>query len=273
MVYRWRCRHCEFTTWAPDQDRLRGAVQSHLVKHHGDKLRKEGFGVAWSCPYCDASSHSHERDRAVTAFKEHLFEHTEALTESGVHVADEFDGTGSALVQAPLEKQGADNARIHFLSPGDIQIFVTTTPGARMQLIDAELSEWPASAVFLTTTEQPTAGADVDLSEAPVEIVQLDRRMGLSGLGETISRVLEEHEPTAGKISIEFDILSELVSTFELQEVFKFLHVLTSRCDRADALSHYYFDPRAESESTVNVLDQLFDVRITAEDGVFRSQG
>lgn len=272
MVYRWRCRHRGFTTWAPGQERLGEAVRSHLAKHHRDRLRSEDFGVAWTCPYCEDSGHSHEREQAVASFTDHLFEHAEPLVESGVHVADGFDGTGSVLVQAPLDSQGADNARMHFLAPADIQVFVTMSPSRRARLIESDLGEWPAAAVFLTTNEQPLAGVETDLSAAPIEVVQLDRRLGLSGLGETISRVLDEHETAAGKISVEFDILSELISTFELQEVFKFLHVLTSRCDRADALSHYYFDPRAESASTVNVLDELFDARIAAENGVFESR-
>ncbi len=273
MVYRWRCRHCGFTTWAPDGERLGEAVRSHLVKHHRDRLRSEDFGVAWSCPYCDDGGHSHEREQAVASFERHLYGHAEPLVESGVHVADEFDGTGSVLVQAPLDGQGADNARTHFLAPADIQVFVTMSPSKRARLIESDLGEWPAAIVFLTTNEQPLAGVEADLSAAPIEVVQLDGRMGLSGLGETLSRVLDEHETTAGKISVEFDILSELVSKFDLQDVFKFLHVLTSRCDRAGALSHYYFDPRAESASTVNVLDQLFDARIAAENGVFESRG
>ena len=174
MVYRWRCRHCGFTTWAPGQERLGEAVRSHLAKHHRDRLRSEDFGVAWTCPYCEDSGHSHEREQAVASFTDHLFEHAEPLVESGVHVADEFDGTGSVLVQAPLDSQGADNARMHFLAPTDIQVFVTMSPSRRARLIESNLGGWPAAAVFLTTNEQPLAGVETDLSAAPIEVVQFD---------------------------------------------------------------------------------------------------
>jgi hypothetical protein len=106
----------------------------------------------------------------------------------------------------------------------------------------------------------------------PLEVVRLDSRLGLSGLGETLSRVIEEYEAADGKIAVEIDILSELVEKFDLQTVFKFLHLLGKRIGQADALAHYHVDSRAQSESTINVLDQLFDISITARDQRFVSE-
>jgi len=75
----------------------------------------------------------------------------------------------------------------------------------------------------------------------------------------------------AGTLSVEFDILPELVDKFDLRTVFKFLHLLSSRLDRADALSHYYVDPRRQQAASVNVLEQAFDLSIRASGGAFRS--
>lgn len=273
MVHRWRCRRCDFTVWSAGEGSLSEAVKSHLLEHHRDEVSKEDFRIRWNCPYCDAEGGGHDESEEVAAFESHLFEHVEPLIEAGVHVADDIDGVGSVLVRTPLEGAGADNARIHFLSPGDIVLIITTNPAERIRLLREDLGEWPAWTVVVTTNANPLAGLeDLDLSSAPLEVVKLDKRMGLSDLGETVSRVLHEQETSKGKVVVEFDILPEVIDTFELQSVFQFLHVLSARLERADALAHYYVDPNHQPESTTNVLTELFDMSIRADDRKFVSE-
>lgn len=272
MVHRWRCRHCEFTVWSASRSAAIDAIQSHLLDHHRGNLSEDDFRIRWECPYCAKTSQNHDKQAGVQRFREHLFEHVEALFESGTHVADDINGTGNVMVRTPTESTGADNARIHFLSPADIVLIVTTNPATRLRLINEELGEWPAWTVVLTTKENPLAGVDIpDLADLPLEIVRIDRRLGLSDLGETISRVLEEQNSTQGKVSVEFDILSEIIEKFDAQTVFKFLHVLTKRLERGNALGHFYVNPQKRSVATVNVLDQLFDMSIRATDNRFVS--
>jgi hypothetical protein len=272
MVYHWGCRHCDFSTWSPDRDRTAESAKSHLLNHYEGNVRQEDFGLAWSCPYCDNTGRDHDGDKALAEFKNHLFSHVEPLLESGVHLADGINGTGSIMIRGPTESPGADNARIHLLTPADIYVFVTTTPKRRIELIRDELSEWPAWTVLITTKSQPLAGVDgIDLSTIPMEVVQLDKALGLSSLGETVSRVLSEHESAEGKISLEFDILPEVIAKFDVKEAFRFLHIFTSRCDRANALSHYYVNPKTQSESSINVLSEVFDMEIEADGAVFTS--
>ena len=272
MVYRWRCRHCDFSVWASTRTEITRRVKRHILSHSRQNITEGEFQLQWECPYCDRTGQSHERPQGIETYRDHLFGHVEALLESGVHVADDIGRTGNILVLSSLESTGANNARIHFLSPCDIVVLVTTNPAARIQLIQEELPELPAWIVVLTTREKPLDGlSEQDLSVLPLEVVQLDKQMGLAGLGETVSRVLTEQEKMAGKISFEFDILSELVDTFTLQSVFQFLHILTARLDEADALSHYYFDPETQYEGSANVLNQMFDMRIRATEGVFTS--
>jgi hypothetical protein len=272
MVYRWSCRHCDFSTWSTDRDRIAGPIKSHLVEHYEGNFRKEDFGLAWSCPYCKVNGRDHDSDQALADFKSHLFDHVEPMLESGVHVADNISGTGSIMIQGPPESAGVDNARIHLLSPADIYVFVTMTPERPIELIRDEISEWPALTVLITTKTQPLAGiAGVDFSTIPIEVVQLGKHLGLSSLGETVSRVLSEHESRQEKISLEFDILPEVIDKFDVQKAFRFLNIFTSRCNRANALSHYYIDPKTQSESKINVLGEVFDMRIEANGPVFTS--
>jgi regulator of RNase E activity RraB len=103
--------------------------------------------------------------------------------------------------------------------------------------------------------------------------VQLDRRLGLRELGETVSRILTEHESANGKTVLEFDILTELVVTFDLQTVAKFLHLLENRVENVGGLSHYYVNPDQHPASTLNILDQLFDLSVTANEHTIVSKG
>ncbi|MFC7073685.1 hypothetical protein ACFQJ7_15200 [Halovenus rubra] len=272
MVYRWRCRHCDFSAWGQRREQVANRVKQHLVEHNRHNISDGGMQLQWSCPYCERTEQSTDGSRALNSYKEHLFEHVEALMESGVHVAEDFGYVGSAMVAAPLEGTGADNARIHFLSPGDIIVLVTTNAVRRIQLLQQELSELPAWIVVVTTNDQPLkAMPKEELSSLPIEVVQLDKQLGLSGLGETISRVLSEQEKMDGRISCGFDILPDLVETFDLQKVFQFLHILTNRLEDANALSHFYIDPSSGYEGSANVLEEMFDLRIDATENTFVS--
>lgn len=270
MVNRWPCRHCGFVAWGPGTAAMTDRIQSHVASHHRDAVEQGDFRLSWTCPYCEEAKHTHDEQEGIEAFKQHLFSHVEPLVEDGTHVADEIGGHGDVLVVSPLESAGADNARIHFISPCDIAIIVTTNPAARIRLLDERLEELPAWTVIITTDRGPLEDlSGLDLSSLPIDVVALDSSLGLADLGETLSRVVSEHQSASGRLTVEFDILAEILSKFGLQDVFKFLHVLSARLADADALAHYYLDPGAESDSTVNMLRELFDLTLETSENVF----
>jgi len=269
MVYRWRARDTDFTVWSASREETVEKVKSHVGKRHRSNVSQDGVRLKWSCPYCDTASQSHDKDSGVEDFKSHLFTHKKPLLESGVHVADDIGGTGAVAVMSKVEGQGADNARVHFLSPGNIVVIVTTNPADRIRLLQDKLNEWPEWTVIMTTKSDPLSGlSGLELMDIPVEIVQLDKQMGLGSLTETISRVIQEQEHKGGKITFEFDVLTELITKGKLQRVFKFLHLLNGRLETANVLSHYFVD-RERMTSSMNVLDPVFDMRIKASGKLF----
>ena len=269
MVYRWRARNGNFTVWSPNRTETIERVKTYIAKQNKNRLTQEGVMVGWSCPYCDRRSSAHDEHVALEKFKDHLFSHKKALLESGVHVADDINGTGSIAVLSPVESTGADNARVHFLSPGDVVVIVTTNPAHRIDLLRSKLSEWPEWTVLLTTKDDPLAGlSGVELMDIPVEIVHLDNQMGLRSLIETISRVLEEQQQPGRKIAFEFDILTELIQKAKLQRMFKFLHLLTGRLEDVNALSHFFVN-RNRMASSMNVLDPVFDMQLKSTGSMF----
>ncbi|WP_049924954.1 DUF7504 family protein [Halopiger goleimassiliensis] len=270
MVFCWTCDRCRFTVWAAQRSIVRSTSESHLLEHYKESLYEEGFRFGWTCPHCETGSIRHDVDDAVGEFKRHLFEHERDRLRSGAHVADRIDGTGNVLVCTRPNSSDADNARLHMLAPCNVVLLVTTAVGDRLRALAERLSEWPARTIVLTTAERPLADvSDLDLSSVPLEIVKLDSSLSLSALGETISRVVAEHNGPNRKLSVGFDVLSEIIAKYELRQVFKFLHLLTARLESADALSHFYYDPDSNSGPTLNLIAELFDVRIEATNGRF----
>ncbi|MFP8954960.1 hypothetical protein ACLI4Z_18680 [Natrialbaceae archaeon A-arb3/5] len=265
MTYNWRCRHCDFVVWSERSKTVQRSIQDHLLDHHRQRLTANGFQVNWNCPYCDEYGSDHDEAAAKDAFATHLGTHMRRSVRTGTHVADEVDGLGNVLVLTPPESTGASSARSHFLTRGDIAIVITASVTTRLQLIEARLGAWPEHTIVVTTKHDPLADiGDVELSAPSLEVVQLDKGLGLSGIGETISRIIAEHNGPETTFSVAFDILTEIIHTFELEQVFRFIHLLNSRFDSAEALSHYYCNPESNSGPTLNVLRELFDLRITA---------
>lgn len=256
--------------WSGSRPHLERNIKSHLFDHHSSNVSRDDFRVKWDCPYCVIAEQIHDRSEAVQEFQEHLYEHVESTIQSGVHVADEVDNTGQILVKGPIESPGANNARVHFLSAGDIAIIVTNNPEERLQLLDAELQEWPSWTIVITSKRRPLAEElDINFSEIPIELIQLDQAFGPSEVGETISRVLSEHNRPDEKVSLEFDILSEIIAAFDLNQSVSFVKMLTSRLEEANALSQFYIDPAPQSSTILNVIEDEFDLEIETSNKIF----
>jgi hypothetical protein len=247
-------------------------IKSHLFEHSQQYLSHEDPGVSWECPYCDRSEISYDEDKTIQHFKDHLFEHEEQFIQSGSHVAEEVDRSGNILVKAPSGSPGLNNARMHFLAAGDIVILITTNPAARLRMLREELGSWPALTVVLTTKDNPAEDIKgLDISNVPIEIVKLSKKLGLSTLGKTISPVLEDHGNSEGQIVVEFDILSEIIAKFGEKPTFKFLQILTNQFKTVDAIAYYTLDPGSVEASTISLLNDTFDLAINATETNFIS--
>lgn len=273
MVIRWECNQCGWTVWSASREKTVHESKSHLVDHCRERIVQTDSWILWNCPYCEQKVHARDFSQACEECAEHLFSHSQSSMESGVHVAEEIDGTGSVLVLSALGSTGANNARKHFLSPADVVVFVTARPTPRLRFVRDELGELPSDTVVITS-QGPSIDdlSGVDPSSLTVEVIGSGEMSDLSALGVTISRAIDGSVPAGGKISFEFDILPDLITTFSLQRVFQFLHILTARVKKEDALSHFYLDPGNHSQSSINILRQIFDLCLTVKKDVFVSE-
>jgi hypothetical protein len=270
MVHRWQCDDCRHTIWSSDAELLRKKAKSHLFDHHTGRVSKVDFKLSWTCPYCGSEGSEYDSETGVTEFKDHLFKHKRANLVSGVHIADSIGGRGNVLVKTPVESAGADSMRRHFLPLGNVDILVTNNPEARIRLLDRTFEEWPAWTSLLTTKRRPLADPlGIDFSDVPIEVVQLDRSLGPTDLGETISRVIEAQSTPNDTLMLEFDILPELIRAFDIRRSYAFLQSLSSRLSEANALSLFYLDPSAQSSTLLNVIDDEFDIQLSTDGSVF----
>ncbi len=65
-----------------------------------------------------------------------------------------------------------------------------------------------------------------------------------------------------------FDSLTALLEHTDLQQAFRFPHVVTDRVESAGAVGHYHVDPDAHDRETLATLEGLLDAVVTVdEDG------
>lgn len=270
MVHEWRCPHCGLSAWSDSRGRLSEAAGSHLLEHHSGRISKADFRLRWTCPYCESGGKAHEERTALEEFEHHLCGHAMEAIEANAHMAAPIGHSGNVLVNAPVESAAADNARVHFLAGSDLAIVVTTHPKARIRLLSDRLERWPDRTVVVTTKRRPLdGGLEFDLSSAPLELVELDRRLGPRELGETISRIVDAHHTPAETVSVEFDILSDIVRSFELRRSYDFVTMLSKRLEEVGALTHFYAAERPQLSSAFNVLDGTIDLKLDVESRVF----
>ncbi|WP_435195507.1 RAD55 family ATPase [Natronomonas sp. EA1] len=94
----------------------------------------------------------------------------------------------------------------------------------------------------------------------------------MTGIGIKFSNLLEGFYKERGvtKNRVLFTSLSTLLIYSDLQTVFRFLHVFTSRIENADALGLFVLESEAHDSQAMNTLSQLFDglIRIEEDGGI-----
>lgn len=274
MVYEWECHQCSYTVWSGNKTSLDADIKSHLFDHNIDHIAKNDFRYRWDCPHCARNTTTHDKETVVEEFKNHLYEHTSQRITDGTHVAETIDRRGSILVEAPVRSESADYARRHFFSHADVAVLVTRDPEARIELFDEKLDDWPARTVLLTTKRRPiNSTLDIDFSDISLEIVELDQRLGPDQLGETVSRVIEQHNAPTRQLSFGFDIVYEIIQSFDLQTSYEFVNRISDRLRNADAISHFYIEPHPQLESILNVLEDQFDLKLAADGELLYTKG
>jgi KaiC/GvpD/RAD55 family RecA-like ATPase len=143
---------------------------------------------------------------------------------------------------------------------GEGSIIVTTRDSSERVLTDyrsllANPDEAPIGVVDCVTKHQGQSASDTDVvryASSPVD---------MTGIGIKFSEFVEEfyRNRNSKHNRVMVDSLSTLLLYSDLQTVFRFMHVFTSRIENADAVGVHVIESTAHDEETMNTLIQLFD--------------
>jgi KaiC/GvpD/RAD55 family RecA-like ATPase len=160
--------------------------------------------------------------------------------------------TGKRKLGMELLAKGANN--------GEGSVIVTTRDSADRVVADYRSlldrpDETPFGVVDSVTQHQGRAVKDsptVKYASSPVD---------MTGIGIKFSEYVEEFYTSRGleRNRVMLDSLSTLLMYADLQTVFRFMHVFTSRIESADALGIYTIESTAHDAEATSTLKQLFD--------------
>ncbi len=88
----------------------------------------------------------------------------------------------------------------------------------------------------------------------------------ITDLGVAVSTVIDEFDREAdglepAELRLAFDALPALLAEYDIERVFRFVHVLTNHIKRARGMGHFWL-PKDRSSETVRTLAPLFDAVI-----------
>jgi hypothetical protein len=105
------------------------------------------------------------------------------------------------------------------------------------------------------------SGEEIGQDDVDVTVTQISSPENLTRLGVRVTECLEELTENVGdrQVVVCFDSVTAMLQYVELDQAFRFLHVVTDRFADADAMAHFHVDPGAHDDETLETLRSLFD--------------
>ena len=193
---------------------------------------------------------------------------------------ESVDAGVNILISGPPlsgKRKLAMEALAHGANDGEGAVVITTRDSSDRVLSDLRaLLDDPDSAnigvVDCVTKHQGRSASDNEL------IRYASSPLDMTGIGIKFSEFVEEFYTgrNVQRNRVVVDSLSALLMYSDLQTVFRFMHVLTSRIEDADAIGFHVIESTAHDQESLNTLKQLFDgvVEVEADESVtFRLPG
>ena len=171
-------------------------------------------------------------------------------------------GTNLLISGPPLtgKRRLAMDILAHGAANGEGSVIVTTRDSSdrvladfRSRLLDPDGAD--LGVVDCVTQHQGRSASDTEVvkyASSPVD---------MTGIGIKFSEFVEEFysQRDVRKNRVLMDSLSTLLMYSDLQTVFRFMHVFTSRIEDADALGVHVIESTAHDAESMNTMKQLFD--------------
>ncbi len=180
-------------------------------------------------------------------------------------LGDAVAGASNLLLLGPSVNQAVDRACLDHLPTGPpahiIAVNFSPSPGTWLERYDTHANQDP-SAVVLVTTNVSAVDTEYDW---PLAVEELSSPADLTGIGMIISKYLERWHDR-GRVALCFDSLTALLQYDDLQNVYRFLHIISTRLAGADATAHFHLDPMTQDDQTVSTLRAPFDAVATYDE-------
>jgi len=154
--------------------------------------------------------------------------------------------------------------------PGETRVLITTNRSA----------DWLLSGLRERGTDPTTGlgivdatGGNSDVGGVPVE--RIGSPGDLTGISLEFAKLVQRFEQSGAgdRIRIGVASVSTLLMYSDVQTVFRFLHVFTSRIQSAGLFGVFALDPGMHDEQTVNTVRAIFDAEARVEDGTVTLNG
>jgi len=185
------------------------------------------------------------------------------------------DASNVLLLAPSMGEEGDEGcSRLLTVEPEEskdvLSITLTESPDDRLAVWRRHASGRPARTGFVnvgdpTRSVSADSGGSIELPGRDMTIETVSSPADLTGIGIKVSSFLSEWAEDGNSIVVCFHSLTTLLQYIDLQEAFRFLHVLTGRLEAVDAVAHYHMDPDAHDEREVNTLKALFDAVVEVD--------
>lgn len=175
-------------------------------------------------------------------------------------------GTEKVLLLSPTLSEGAERNVCHGLMAdrSDELLYVSL-----VRSVDEIVDEWRRApvdhlAVVTVETRRGEVANPESATGTHLRAEHVSSPDDLTGIGIAVTQVLEGFEGPAPAVC--FNSLTVLLQYTDVEQTFRFLHVLSRYLDEAGASFHAHLDPATQADETLSTLATLFDGMARYED-------
>lgn len=186
------------------------------------------------------------------------------MYDLGPRFENETVGPGTNILVAGPPLTGKRRLALEVLAQGGAtgegSVIVTTRDSSDRVLADFRSLFADPDSVDIGVVDCVTQHQGRSATDTPT-VTHASSPVDLTGIGIRFSAFVEEFHSERGvqQNRVLLDSLSTLLIYSDLQTVFRFMHVFTSRIDGADALGLAVIESTAHDAKTMNTMKQLFD--------------
>lgn len=176
-------------------------------------------------------------------------------------VQRKLEGASRVLVLGSGLGEGSIYRDLFETDEPDRVLSVTYTQSPGRWLRRHGLTDNPPADLAVIDVGGQQGGAEAFADGGLTDVETLSNPQDLTGLGIALNGQIDGWEPGERNVLC-FDSITALLQYTDVETAYRFLHLLTTRLDRADGVGFFHFDPNAHDDRTRHTLLSLFDATV-----------